>query len=195
MLLIPLCHPKDTLRRVWLTPLQEERYYYGFANEGLWPLCHIAHTRPVFRAEDWEAYREVNVKFADAVLEEMADVEHPTVLVQDYHFALLPRLIKQRRPDARVTIFWHIFTTSAGRERMMRHEPFQSLAKPGNIRFEEIPESLREGAELVLDGGELPGTPSTVIDLRGFAAEGSWNILREGALPREAVETALAGLG
>ena len=102
---VPPDAPEYTLRRVWLTAQQEERYYYGFANEGLWPLCHIAHTRPVFRAEDWEAYREVNVKFAEAVLEEMADVEHPTVLVQDYHFALLPRLIKQSRPDARVTIF------------------------------------------------------------------------------------------
>jgi alpha,alpha-trehalose-phosphate synthase [UDP-forming] len=105
---VPSDAPEYTLRRVWLTPQQEERYYYGFANEGIWPLCHIAHTRPVFRAEDWEAYRDVNLKFAEALLEEMADVEHPTVLVQDYHFALLPRLIKQRRPDARVTIFWHI---------------------------------------------------------------------------------------
>src|SRR4029077_1896281 len=96
------------LRRVWLTREEEERYYYGFANEGLWPLCHIAHTRPVFRAEDWEAYREVNAKFAHAVLDEMNGVEHPTVLVQDYHFALLPRLIKEVRPDARVAIFWHI---------------------------------------------------------------------------------------
>jgi trehalose-6-phosphate synthase len=105
---VPPDAPEYTLRRVWLTPQEEERYYYGFANEGVWPLCHIAHTRPVFRAEDWEAYRDVNGKFAEAVLEEMADVEHPTVLVQDYHFALLPLLIKQRRPDARVTIFWHI---------------------------------------------------------------------------------------
>jgi alpha,alpha-trehalose-phosphate synthase [UDP-forming] len=105
---VPPDAPEYTLRRVWLTAQQEERYYYGFANEGVWPLCHIAHTRPVFRAEDWEAYRDVNIKFAEAVLEEMADVAHPTVLVQDYHFALLPRLIKQKRPDARVTIFWHI---------------------------------------------------------------------------------------
>jgi alpha,alpha-trehalose-phosphate synthase [UDP-forming] len=105
---VPPDAPEYTLRRVWLTPQEEERYYYGFSNEGLWPLCHIAHARPVFRTEDWEAYREVNVKFADAVLEEMDEVEHPTVLVQDYHFALLPRLIKERRPDARVTIFWHI---------------------------------------------------------------------------------------
>src|SRR5580704_11710367 len=105
---VPPDEPQYTLRRVWLTHEEEERYYYGFANEGLWPLCHIAHTRPIFRAEDWDAYREVNAKFARAVLDEMEGVEHPTVLVQDYHFALLPRLIKETRPDARVVIFWHI---------------------------------------------------------------------------------------
>ena len=105
---VPPDEPHYALRRVWLTREEEERYYYGFANEGLWPLCHIAHTRPIFRAEDWEAYRNVNKKFARAVLEEMEGVERPTVLVQDYHFALLPRLIKESRPDARVAIFWHI---------------------------------------------------------------------------------------
>ncbi len=105
---VPPDEPQYMLRRVWLTREEEERYYYGFANEGLWPLCHIAHTRPIFRAEDWEAYKEVNEKFAVAVLEEMAGAENPIVLVQDYHFALLPRLIKEKRPDARVAIFWHI---------------------------------------------------------------------------------------
>jgi len=105
---VPPDEPQYMLRRVWLTREEEERYYYGFANEGLWPLCHIAHTRPIFRAEDWEAYREVNAKFAGAVLEEMEGAENPIVLVQDYHFALLPRLIKEKRPDARVAIFWHI---------------------------------------------------------------------------------------
>jgi trehalose-6-phosphate synthase len=74
----------------------------------LWPLCHIAHTRPIFRANDWKHYQAVNRKFADAVLTEMEDTAHPVVLVQDYHFALLPRMIKQKRPDARVAIFWHI---------------------------------------------------------------------------------------
>ena len=83
-------------------------YYYGFSNEGLWPLCHIAHTRPVFRDKDWRQYQAVNEKFADAVLEEMRGTEKPVVLVQDYHFALVPRLIKQKRPDAHVAIFWHI---------------------------------------------------------------------------------------
>jgi alpha,alpha-trehalose-phosphate synthase [UDP-forming] len=97
-----------TLRRVWLTPEEVKGYYEGFANEGLWPLCHIAHTRPTFRPEDWLQYQQANRKFADAVLQEMAGQEAPIVLVQDYHFALLPRMVKDARPDARVAIFWHI---------------------------------------------------------------------------------------
>jgi trehalose 6-phosphate synthase len=105
---VPPDDPKYTLRRVWLSKNEEEGYYYGFANEGLWPLCHIAHTRPVFRARDWEYYQEVNKKFAKAVLEEMDGTEQPVLLIQDYHFALLPQLIKRERPDARVAIFWHI---------------------------------------------------------------------------------------
>jgi alpha,alpha-trehalose-phosphate synthase [UDP-forming] len=105
---VPLDDPRYTLRRVWLSQEEENGYYYGFANEGLWPLSHIAHTRPLFRATDWSYYQHVNRKFADAVLEETKDTEQPVLLVQDYHFALLPRMVKQRRPDARVAIFWHI---------------------------------------------------------------------------------------
>jgi trehalose 6-phosphate synthase len=93
---------------VWLSSEEESGYYDGFANEGLWPLCHIAHTRPIFRASDWESYKRVNEKFAAAVLDEMANSANPIVWVQDYHFALVPRLIKAARPDARVAIFWHI---------------------------------------------------------------------------------------
>jgi trehalose 6-phosphate synthase len=105
---VPPDQPRYTLRRVWLTSEEEKGYYQGFANEGLWPLCHIAHTRPIFRPDDWRQYQAVNRKFADAVLDEMETAAQPTVLVQDYHFALLPRLLKERRPDARVAIFWHI---------------------------------------------------------------------------------------
>ena len=105
---VPPEQPRYTLRRVWLSKEEEEGYYFGFSNEGLWPLCHIAHTRPVFRESDWEWYRAANLKFAEAALDEMAGTERPAVIVQDYHFALLPRLIKQQRPDARVAIFWHI---------------------------------------------------------------------------------------
>ena len=105
---VPPEDPRYTLRRVWLSPEEEAGYYDGFANEGLWPLCHIAHTRPIFRASDWEWYQRVNQKFADAVLEEMKDTPNPVVFVQDYHFALVPRLIKTARPDVRIAIFWHI---------------------------------------------------------------------------------------
>ncbi|MGO9269206.1 MAG: trehalose-6-phosphate synthase [Terriglobia bacterium] len=105
---VPPDEPQYTLRRVWLSKEEEEGYYFGFANEGLWPLCHIAHTRPTFRAQDWARYREVNAKFAEAALQEMEGTSEPALLVQDYHFALLPRLVKEKRPDARVAIFWHI---------------------------------------------------------------------------------------
>jgi len=96
-----------TLRRIWLTAKEEQGYYYGFANEGLWPLCHVAHVRPVFRESDWRAYREINQRFADAVVAE-ARSEDPIVLVQDYHFALLPAMVRERLPAATVLTFWHI---------------------------------------------------------------------------------------
>ncbi|MBI1953193.1 MAG: trehalose-6-phosphate synthase [Candidatus Omnitrophica bacterium] len=105
---VPPEEPRYTLRRVWLDKEEEDGYYYGFSNEGLWPLCHIAHTRPIFRVEDWKQYQRVNAKFAEAALDELAGTDSPSVLIQDYHFALLPRLIKEKRPDARVALFWHI---------------------------------------------------------------------------------------
>ena len=105
---VPPLNPKYTLKRVWLTKEEESHYYYGFSNEGLWPLCHLAHTRPTFRIEDWEYYKKVNEKFAETILEECKDEEQPFILIQDYHFALLPELIKRKKPRARVAIFWHI---------------------------------------------------------------------------------------
>ncbi len=105
---VPPDEPQYLLRRVWLSKEEEDGYYYGFSNEGFWPLCHIAHNRPVFKPEDWDYYQTVNGKFADAVLEEIENDEEPLILIQDYHFALLPRLIKDKRPDARIALFWHI---------------------------------------------------------------------------------------
>jgi trehalose 6-phosphate synthase len=104
---VPPNAPAYTLRRVWLTEAEQEGYYYGFANEGLWPLCHIAFVRPVFREGDWEQYTAVNERFANAVVEE-ATQDDPLVLVQDYHFALLPRMIRARLPHATIVAFWHI---------------------------------------------------------------------------------------
>ena len=105
---VPPDDPKYTLRRVWLSEEEERQYYDGFANEGLWPLCHIAHNRPTFRPGDWDCYQRINARFAHALLAEMKDSPEPIVFVQDYHFALLPRILKRARPEARVAIFWHI---------------------------------------------------------------------------------------
>lgn len=104
---VPPDNPSYQIRRVWLTEEQEAGYYYGFANEGIWPLCHIAHTRPTFRTSDWKQYVDVNQKFADAVVTE-AKTKDPVILVQDYHFGLLPKMIKERLPQSTVITFWHI---------------------------------------------------------------------------------------
>jgi trehalose 6-phosphate synthase len=105
--MVPPERPAYRIRRVWLSKEEEQGYYYGFSNEGLWPLCHIAHVRPVFRAPDWEHYRTVNRRFADVVVDE-ARTEDPIVLVHDYHLALLPRLVRERLPRATIITFWHI---------------------------------------------------------------------------------------
>ena len=104
---VPPEQPSYTLRRIWLTPEQVKGYYEGFANEGLWPLCHIAHVRPVFRADDWRHFVDVSQRFADAVVES-AKRPDPLVLVQDYHMPLVPQLIRDRLPQATVVTFWHI---------------------------------------------------------------------------------------
>jgi len=89
------------LRRVWLMAAEELGYYYGFANEGMWPLCHVAHARPIFRINDWEQYKAINQRFVDAICEEV-DSDDPVVLIQDYHFALAPRLLRKRLPRATI---------------------------------------------------------------------------------------------
>lgn len=106
-IMVPPESPSYTLKRVWLTKEEEEGYYYGFSNEALWPLCHMSHNRPEFDERDWKAYVQANRKFADAVVEECGK-DPPFVLVQDYHFTLLPRFIREKRPDAVIGLFWHI---------------------------------------------------------------------------------------
>lgn len=104
---VPPDDPIYSLRRIWLSKEEEEGYYYGLANEGLWPLCHISFVRPVFRESDWDQYVAVNRKFAEAIFKEAKTAE-PIVLVQDYHFALLPRMVRERLPNATIITFWHI---------------------------------------------------------------------------------------
>jgi len=105
---VPPSNPKYTLKRVWLSPEEIKGHYVGFSNEALWPLCIFAHNRPIFRKSDWQIYREVNGKFAKSLLKEIKNVENPIILIQDYHFALLPAMIKKSRPDAEIGFFWHI---------------------------------------------------------------------------------------
>jgi trehalose 6-phosphate synthase len=104
---VPPNEESYVLRRVWLGEAEEQGYYYGFSNEGLWPLCHVAHARPAFRATDWAHYVAVNERFAEAACQE-AEIEDPIILVQDYHFALVPKLIRKRLPRATILTFWHI---------------------------------------------------------------------------------------
>jgi trehalose-6-phosphate synthase len=106
-IMVPPENPSYTLRRVWLNKKLEEDYYYGLANEGLWPLCHTAFHRPCFSRRQWDSYRKVNQIFADAVLEE-TDGQPAFVFIQDYHFGLLPRMLKTRAPNLLVAQFWHI---------------------------------------------------------------------------------------
>jgi trehalose-6-phosphate synthase len=104
---VPPDHPSYDIRRVWMTPEEEEGYYFGFSNEGIWPLCHLAHVRPVFRSSDWQQYKEINERFALAVLEE-AKTDNPVVLIQDFHLALVPKIVREHLPNATLITFWHI---------------------------------------------------------------------------------------
>lgn len=104
---VPPYQPRYTLKRAWLSKEDEDGYYYGFANEALWPLCHIVYTRPVFRESDWKTYKKVNEIFARCVLEEVGD-KKAFVFIQDYHLALLARLLKEHNHNIISAQFWHI---------------------------------------------------------------------------------------
>ncbi len=105
---VPPENPAYFLKRLFLTKEEENGYYYGFSNEGMWPLCNITHTRPIFREEDWSHYQKVNAKFAQVVLDELENSSGSCVLIQDYHLAVLPRLLQKARDNIRVSLFWHI---------------------------------------------------------------------------------------
>lgn len=106
--MVPETNPSYTLKRLWLNKQEEEQYYYGYSNEALWPLCHMAFQRPEFRQEDWDCYVEVNRKFARAILEEIGD-RKAFVWIQDYHLCLLPKMLKEMAPNQLILAhFWHI---------------------------------------------------------------------------------------
>jgi trehalose-6-phosphate synthase/Kef-type K+ transport system membrane component KefB len=104
---VPPDHPAYDLRRLWLDRAQYASYYGGFANEGLWPLCHLVDVRPQFRSEDWTAYQSVNARFAAAINQELPTADTP-IFIQDYHLALVAARLRESRPQARTALFWHI---------------------------------------------------------------------------------------
>jgi trehalose 6-phosphate synthase len=110
---VPLDEPKYTLKRIWLTEEEIKGYSLGFSDQAMYPLCHMTHTRPIFREEDWEAYKQVNAKFSRTILTEIKDLSRPIILIQDFQFTLVSRAIKEKRPDATIGIFWHIPWVSA----------------------------------------------------------------------------------
>jgi alpha,alpha-trehalose-phosphate synthase [UDP-forming] len=104
---VPPDEPEYTLRRVWLTEDEVNGFYLGFANEALWPLCHVTFMPPDYREDWWNTYKKVNRIFADVIIKEIGG-RKAVVLVQDYHFALLSHYLKEKNPDLTVGQFWHI---------------------------------------------------------------------------------------
>ena len=144
--IVPPDHPGYTLRRLWLTEEEAKQYYEGFANEGLWPLCHEAHVRPIFRKPDWERYQQVNDRFADVIEGELPDLSAP-VFIQDYHLALVAARLRRRQPGVKTAIFWHIPWPSADRLRILplaARDPDRSSRKrshclPARSRSPQLP--------------------------------------------------------
>ena len=114
---VPPDAPAYTLRRIWLTQEEVHRYYEGFSNEGIWPLCHTVHVQPVFRSEDWDAYRAVNARFAETIADELR-YGRALVFIQDYHLALTAAELRARAPGVRCAHFWHIPWPNPDRLRM-----------------------------------------------------------------------------
>lgn len=104
---VPPDEESYTLRRIWLDQHDVNRYYLGFANQFLWPLCHYRPALTRVRSRYWERYRRVNRRFAEAVLDETRG-KKSVVWFQDYHLALAPALVRARRPELSLAHFWHI---------------------------------------------------------------------------------------
>ena len=160
---VPPGTPAYTLKRIWLSAEEEARYYGGFSNEGLWPLCHIAHVRPTFRSEDWEAYQRVNARFAEAIAGEMTDPAAP-VFIQDYHLALVAAELRARVPAARTALFWHIPWPHPDAWRICpwRAEIVAGLLANDLLAF-QLERDRRNFLQCVRDETSAPVEKSTVI--------------------------------
>jgi trehalose 6-phosphate synthase len=120
---VPPEDPRYTLRRIWLTQHDIHRYYLGFANQFLWPICHLRPDLTRVRSRYWERYRRVNRRFAEAVLEEARGGD-AAVWVQDYHLALAPLFVRAQSPDLTLAHFWHIPWPPLDVFRLSPHAPY-----------------------------------------------------------------------
>jgi trehalose-6-phosphate synthase len=158
---VPSDAPAYDLHRIFLSEEEERRYYGGFSNEGLWPLCHMVHVKPVFRAEDWVAYQSVNRRFAAAVAEDLTD--GTPVFIQDYHLALVAGELRKLKPNARTAIFWHIPWPSPDRLLMCpwRREILEGLLANNLIAF-QLERDRRNFLAAVREELRLETTPAGV---------------------------------
>jgi trehalose-6-phosphate synthase/Kef-type K+ transport system membrane component KefB len=171
---VPPDSPSYTLRRLWLEEPTFSSYYGGFANEGLWPLCHVVDVRPKFRAEDWAAYKDVNARFAAAVHAELGATDAP-VFIQDYHLALVAPDLRTRRPDAKTALFWHIPWPSPDRLRICpwRRELLEGLLGNDLLAFQlerdrdnfvrAVEEELQADVEMESSRVTFNGRSSTIV--------------------------------
>ncbi len=157
--------PRYSLRRIWLTEEDHARYYSGFANSALWPLCHVVYVRPRFNLADWESYREVNRRFADAVIEEAGD-QPALVFIQDYHLALAAKYIKERRPDLQVAMFWHIPWPNP---EIFRVLPWKAEILEGLLANDVVGFHIRRHATNFLD--TVAETLEARVDMERFAVD------------------------
>lgn len=157
--------PAYTLRRLWLTREDHELYYAGLSNGALWPLCHIAHVRPRFLLAEWERYRDVNSRFADAILAEVGN-EPAFVFVQDYHLALVARFLKERRPDLHVALFWHIPWPNP---EVFRIFPWKAELLEGMLAYDLLGFHIRQHAHNFIDS--VADTLEARVDRERIAVE------------------------
>lgn len=134
---VPPDAPKYQLRRVWLSSEEMRGGYLGYANEVIWPLCHITLDRIAYRKTFWEAYQALNRRFAQAALEELR-ASPAAVWVHDYHLALLPNFIKQALPDLHISMFWHIPWPGPDVFRILpeRREVLEGLLAADSLAFQ-----------------------------------------------------------
>ena len=95
------------LKRIFLKKEEYDGFYYGFANQTLWPLFHVVFVKPHFDAKWWQNYIEVNRKFADAIFSEIGQ-DDAFIWINDYHLALLPKMLHELKPTLSIGTFWHI---------------------------------------------------------------------------------------